>query len=183
MAVIFDCPFCSYNKKVPDRYYHKKLKCPRCLATITLGVPQPTKLTALPLPEEEMPLDQTAIVVDTSNAMIECSVCFELIDPKIKRCPYCHNNLEQDLFLETWNLEDYLKNINKIKNCYYLGMFSLICGLGLILGPIAIWQSFYIKDTLFEYIGKLEKHMSIAGMIMGITGTLGSLILVIGILL
>ena len=177
MAVFFDCPFCSYNKKVPDSYYNKKLKCPRCLATITLGLEQPMALTALPLPEEDIsPLEQTAIEVDKSDTIIECPFCFQLIGSEENLCPYCHKLLADTPFpkkvlLQVSTLE------KKIQQGFYLGLASLVCGLGIFLGPVAIAMG--IKNS--KNCEEKEKEMVYASLVMGIFGFIGSLLFVIGL--
>ncbi len=177
MAVFFDCPFCSYDKKVPDSYYNKKLKCPRCLATITLGLEQPSALTALPLPEEDIsPLEQTAIEVDKSDTIVECPYCFQLIGSEENICPYCHKTVSdtpfpKKVFLKVSSLE------KKIQQGFYLGLASLLCGFGVLLGPLAI----FLGIRNFQECQEKEREMVYAGLIMGVFGFIGSSIFVAGL--
>ena len=179
MAVFFDCPFCSYAKKVPDSYYHKKIKCPRCLSTITLGIPQPTALTALPVPEEDLLLQQTAIEVDKSGSMIECPWCFELMDSEEQICPYCRNGINQDSI--TRKIQAKVSAASQ-RDCFYWGIMALVCGMGIICGPIALWKGWKFRSALAGESWKQTKWFLQAGLLMGATGTIGSLILISGIL-
>ena len=178
MTVFFDCPFCTYEKKVPDSYYNKKLKCPRCLATITLGLEQPTALTALPLPEEDIsPLEQTAIEVEKSDSIIECPFCFQLIGFDDRVCPYCHKILSDTPFPKRIYLK-FASLEKKIQYGFYFGLGALICGAGILLGPLAIFMG--MKN--FKECKEEDREMVYAGIFMGISGFLGSLFFLRGII-
>lgn len=200
-SVYFDCPFCSYGKSVPKKYFGKKIKCPRCLATLTLGVPQPTDLTSLPLPEneDESPVDQMAVEIETSEILLECPFCFKIVDTEDSQCPHCGKNLKKECpfcselidaaevhcplckrelteKMEESTDEDTREVAQgKREKVFYLGLASLICGVGIVLGPIAIVSGLTGRPANMT---TLEKEMIYGGIAMGITGTIGSLIFV-----
>ena len=181
MAILFDCPFCSYEKEVPDSYDGKKIKCPRCLATLTLGVPQPTALTALQLPEDDVsPLEQTAIEVGKTESLVECPYCFELIDAYASECPNCQKTLgDKD---ETDHTEiDHAAELatrKKARSVFYLGLASLICGIGAILGPIGLLAGLLMRR---KHLKARERELVNAALFMSFIGTVGSLILGLGL--
>ena len=196
MAILFDCPFCSYGKNVPDSYYCKKIKCPRCLATLTLGVPQPTALTALPLPDEDdSPINQTAIEVEKSDSMLECPFCYELVNTQEKRCPYCRNYLDDDSLSDKSNtgydetqrdgkgMRRYIASMDHAKQAFYLGIASLVCGLGIIFGPCAILYGLKTKASYPDELGEPGFRLVRAAITMGTVGIAGSLSFVIGFLI
>lgn len=172
----FDCPYCSYDKEVPDSYYGKKIKCPRCLATLTLGVPQPTALTALPLPEDDAsPLEQMAIEVDKCDTLTECPFCFELINTQVDQCPKCKRLIHQNEQKKTTAiLENVIAGTVKVRRAWYCGILSLICGVGVILGPLAIIMGLHHRKLSLE---PKDKEMVYNAILLGIAGTVGSLLL------
>jgi hypothetical protein len=195
MPILFDCPFCSYEKDVPDSYNGKKIKCPRCLATLTLGVPQPTALTALPLPEDDVsPLEQTAIEVGKTEGLQECPFCFELLDANATFCSSCHKeinaqkgdagleNIEaggqagQEETDEGTSTEEARARHSRIQNIFYLAIASLACFIGAVCGPLALGMALTIVHT---NLTPRERQMLNAGMVMGAVGTSSSLILII----
>ena len=185
-TLYFDCPFCSYGKKVPKSYHGKKIKCPRCLATITLGVPQPTALTALPLPDEdESPLDQRAIEVDKISSMVECPFCFELVGAQEKQCPFCSRFLDQESTIEKMEREpasDYVQTMKKARKTFYFAIASLVCGLGVVMGPATIWSVRHVQNKYNKGLDSTGQQLLNVSMIMGIAGTVGSFLLLLGCL-
>lgn len=178
MSLDFNCPYCSYIKKVPDSYLLKKLKCPRCLATLTLGVPQPTALTALPLPEEDdtAPSEQTAIEVEKNDSMQECPFCFEVIARSDRECPFCHRMVDPESITAKLGVS-FRPQAQRI---LYLGVASLFCGLGIILGPLVLWLfSKIIQDVRHPK----DRDMIYAGVFMGLFGIVSSFVLCIVALL
>ncbi len=176
MSILFDCPFCTYSKKLPDSYLHKKIKCPRCLATLTLGLPQPTALTALPLPDDdESPLEQTAIEVDQRDGMQECPFCFEVISISAKECPSCCCLLDQDSI--TARVESYRQQSMQI---FRMGMAALIFGIGILIGPWILWKG----SALIRQVRHIkELDWVYGGMIMATMGILNSIVFLIGLCL
>ncbi len=175
--MIFNCPFCTYDKKVPDNYINKKIKCPRCLATLTLGVPQPTALTALPLPDDDVsPLEQTAIEVGTNDGLEECPFCFELISVTDKQCPMCHSFLEKDSITGRLGVSYH----NQAKKIFYLGLASLVFGLGIIFGPISCWLG---SKIISDVKHPSDRDLIYAGMALATIGTTGSLVFWMGMIL
>ncbi|HON45260.1 MAG TPA: hypothetical protein P5543_03035 [Planctomycetota bacterium] len=166
MALLFDCPFCSYSKKVPDSYYNKKIKCPRCLATITLGLPQPTALTALALPEEDIPaIDQTAIEVEQSSIMMECPYCGECINTEEQYCPNCNQTIRQD------EIPDSDVKKKRTYKTHILGFLALIPALGIIFGPFTIFHSLKLHPK-----NAFEKTYTHACTMMGLVGFMSSML-------
>jgi len=183
MPILFDCPFCSYNKKVPDSYKGKKIKCPRCLATLTLGVPQPTALTALPLPEEEPEVaTATAIELDKKDALIECPLCFQLINPVDTTCPIYKQYSEMGGDSDATIIENY-KNLEKEgRQTFYMGFASLVYGLGLILGPITVWKAWKTRPLLCANLKAENLRMVNSSLLLGIIGIISSLLILISLL-
>lgn len=193
MPILFDCPFCSYEKDVPDSYNGKKIKCPRCLATLTLGVPQPSALTALPLPEDDAsPLEQMAIEVGKTEALQECPFCFELVDANSSVCPSCHKQItarrqdgEEEIVEqppddagdvdEGTSTEESRLRHRRIQTGFYCGLISLACFVGALFGPLALGIGFTLIRT---NLTPRERQMLNASLAMGAIGTLGSLAVV-----
>lgn len=190
MAIFFDCSFCSYGKNVPDSYRGKKIKCPRCLATLTLGVPQPTALTALPLPEEddESPLNQIAIELDQGANRVECPFCFEVINAVEKECPFCNKSVAgvfESSESENFNLDQerapevLLTDSQRVKKIFICSSLSLIVGVGSILGPIALVIA--LRECKAHLRKEIQKMLD-TSIVMAIIGTLGSLVLCVVLL-
>lgn len=175
MTIAFDCPFCSYTKQVPDNYLHKKLKCPRCLATLTLGLPQPTALTALPLPEDDEDSttnQQTPIEVEKNDSMQECPFCFEMILRSDKECPICHCMLDADSITAKFNVSFH----PQAKRILYIGAFSFVGGIGILFGIFALWQTFKI---IADVKHPKERELIYTGAFMAFLGIIISLILLV----
>ncbi|BBM83736.1 hypothetical protein [Candidatus Uabimicrobium amorphum] len=185
MSIPFDCPFCSYKKNVPDNFYGKKIKCPRCLATLTLGVPQPTKLTALPLPETDPSLG--AIELEKQEVREkECPICLQLVYEG-KECSVYKRYTEllkesQDKQVKD---EDLLKDYESIKSVaeknYKLGFASLIYGLSFVISPMILYQNYKILPQVCENLERSTRRKLNASNLMAVVGLVSSLFVAIGL--
>ena len=77
-------------------------------------------------------------------------------------------------------LQDYMKVMKKAERTFYLGILSLVCGLGIALGPLTLWFGLCTRNDDGNLVGEGGRMVK-AGMIMGVAGTIGSLILLAGI--
>lgn len=195
-SIYFDCPFCSYGKSVPEKYQGKKIKCPRCLATLTLGAPQPMDLTSLPLPQDdESPVNQTAIEIETSEILMECPFCFKIVETEDSQCPHCGKSLKKECPLCSELIDAAAIHCPKCKRelsekmkestdeskvlpyvqaqVFYLGAAALVCGLGLVLGPVAVISGLKRRTPDMEQSVRDTLNGAIA---MGAAGFVGSLV-------
>ncbi len=148
------------------------------MATITLGLPQPTALTALPLPDEdETDLNATAIELDKdSDSLIECPLCFHLINSQESRCPIYKEYTKKDVSAtDSAILFDYQSIAQKARSYFYLGLASaLLFGLGLFLGPWVIWKGLRVRPLLCANLEAENRKMLDAGIFMSGVGIISS---------
>lgn len=189
MSVSFDCPFCSYIKNVPDNFYGKKIKCPRCLATLTLGVPQPTELTALPLPKAETSLNVLAIELEKQEVSEkECPICLQLIYEGKECSVYkrytelLKNSTGEKQITDEDLLTDYEKIKDTVDKNYRWGFYSLVYGVSFVLGPIVILNNYKILPEVCENLERGTRRKVNASFFMAATGILSSCLVSIGLL-
>ena len=186
MPILFDCPFCSYEREVPDSYSGKKIKCPRCLATLTLGLEQPIGVTALPLPEEDLsPLETTAIEVDEKDSLIECPICLALINSDETQCPaykaYLQALPSDDA--ESKALEAYQKSKAKVKKTFTIAISALLLPVaGILLGPLAILQGKSVIPSLCENLEMENRQKVNVIILMGIVAVLNTVLLIVALM-
>lgn len=134
-------------------------------------------------------MDQAAIEVDKSSVRVECPFCFELIEIEDEQCPYCNRYVDQDasgtdqLPTHGGMLQDYEMNISKIQKIFYYSIASLICGLGIIFGPLSIILGLKMKKLPAEIIGQKGIETLNTAILMGVAGSFGSLVLIVSIIM
>ncbi|WP_372368698.1 hypothetical protein [Candidatus Uabimicrobium sp. HlEnr_7] len=185
MSIPFDCPFCSYRKSVPDNFYGKKIKCPRCLATLTLGVPQPTKLTALPLPEADPSLEAIELEKQEITEK-ECPICLQLVYEG-KECSVYkrYTNLLKESNGKQIKDEDLLRDYDSIKAVaeknYKLGYMSLVYGLSFVISPIILYQNYKILPQVCENLERSTQRKLNSSSVMAVVGLVSSVFVSIGL--
>ena len=161
MPISLNCPQCQGKLRVADNLAGKKIKCPKCAALLPVAAPQEGAIAAeLPPKNERIAAD---IPLDDDREEDD-----EPVRPrKIAR------NIRHD------SASDAVSTIIPYKNArallaYYLGVFSLIPCLGLLLGPAALVLGILgLRYVRANPTAKGTGH-AIAGIIMGVLTTLAN---------
>lgn len=154
MSLSLTCPHCDGKLRVADNLAGKKIKCPKCA-------------TIFPVPASE----KEAIVAEIPPAEPSAPIA-DFDDEEMPRSRQSTRNIRRD------PTGDAVSTIIPYKNgrallAYYLGVFSFIPCVGLLLGPAALilgilgWR--YVKANP---TAKGTGH-ALAGIIMGTLTTLG----------
>lgn len=161
MPISLNCPQCQGKLRVADNLAGKKIKCPKCAALLPVVAPQEGAIAAELPPKNEriaagIPLDDDRDDDD------------EPIRPrKIAR------NVRQDSANEAVSTIIPYKN-GRALVAYYLGVFSLIPCLGLLLGPAALVLGILgLRYVKANPTAKGTGH-AIAGIVMGVLTTLAN---------
>ena len=144
-------------------------------------------LTALPLPEDdESDIEAaTAIELDKKDTLIECPLCFHLINPHEAQCSvylkYLEHESRNDL-TDSSILEEYKSIGYKAQQNFYLGFVALIYGLGIFIGPWVVWNGLRLRPLLCPNLEAENRKMLDAGILMGIIGIASTLFILLGLL-
>jgi WD40 repeat protein len=161
MTILLTCPECGGNLKLADNMAGKKIKCPKCAKVFEAQADEPATITAEPPQPRKARL--TTDVDDDEDMATE-----ELDRPR----PIARN-IQRDPATEAVSTIIPYKN-GRALAAYYLGVFSLIPCVGLLLGPagliLGILGLRYVKA---HPTAKGTGH-AIAGIIMGGLTTLGN---------
>jgi hypothetical protein len=161
MPISLTCPECSGKLRVADHLAGKKIKCPKCSALLPVEAPEQAAIT-----KEKPPAQPEGI---TENVETLEEIDEEEEAPRQRRSS---RKIRRD------PTEEAVSTIIPYKNgralaAYYLGVFSLIPCLGLLLGPAA----FVLGVLGLRYVSahptaKGTGH-AIAGIVLGGLTTLG----------
>jgi predicted Zn finger-like uncharacterized protein len=124
MAITLTCPQCTSQLRVGDELAGKKIKCPKCDAITRAPVPESAAITAETPPAEPEEIEVVLCSPDEIDDEEFAGPTKAIRD--VRRNP----------------AEEAVSTIIPYKNgralaAYYLGVFSLIPCLGLMLGPAA----------------------------------------------
>ncbi|HEY7425268.1 MAG TPA: DUF4190 domain-containing protein [Gemmataceae bacterium] len=150
MTISLICPECSGNLRIADNLAGKKIKCPKC-----------STVFAVPAPEE-------AITAETPPEEPE-----DLADEELSRPRRTTRDIRRD------PADDAVSTIIPYKNgralsAYYLGVFSLIPCVGLLLGPAALILGILGMRYVKAHPTAKGTGHALAGIIMGSLTTLGN---------
>jgi hypothetical protein len=161
MSISLTCPECSGKLKVADNLAGKKIKCPKCSAVFPVSAPEEEGITA-----ETPPAEPEGITAAISSHE-------DIADEEFDRPRKKVRNIRRD------PAGDAVSTIIPYRNgmalaAYYLGVFSLIPCLGLLLGPAGlIFGILGLRYVKKNPTAKGTGH-AIAGIIMGGLATLGN---------
>ena len=125
MTILLTCPECSGKLQVADSVVGKKIKCPKCSKVFTAPTEEQAAITAEPPPPVQEGI--------TTDATDDDKIVSEELDRPRKRV----RDIRRD------PAEEAVSTIIPYKNgralaAYYLGVFSLIPCVGLLLGPAGL---------------------------------------------
>ncbi|MGH7169913.1 MAG: DUF4190 domain-containing protein [Gemmataceae bacterium] len=154
MPISLTCPKCSGKLRVADNLAGKKIKCPKCSAIVPVAAPKEDAIMAeTPLAEHE----------GIATAM---SSQDDIDDEDIAEPKKAARKIRRD------PTGDAVSTIIPYKNgraliAYYLGVFSIIPCLGLLLGPAALVLGILgLRYVKANPTAKGTGH-AIAGIVMG----------------
>jgi DNA-binding beta-propeller fold protein YncE/phage FluMu protein Com len=160
MPISLTCPKCSGKLRVADKLAGKKIKCPKCAALVPVAAPEDTAIAAAVPPAEPEGI-ATAI-----------SAHEEIADEQLTKPRKAARNIRRDPATEAVSTLIPYKN-GRALLAYYLGVFSFIPCVGLILGPAALILGILgIRFVKANPTAKGTGH-ALAGIIMGSLTTLG----------
>lgn len=160
MPISLNCPQCNGKLRVADNLVGKKIKCPKCAALLPVVAPEDGAIAAKPVSAKNERIAATIPLDDQRDDEDE-----PVRPRKIAR------NIRQD------SASDAVSTIIPYKNgralaAYYLGVFSFIPCVGLLLGPAAL----VLGILGFRYVKANQTAHgtghAIAGIIMGTLTTL-----------
>jgi predicted Zn finger-like uncharacterized protein len=159
MPISLTCPKCKGNLRVNDHLAGKKIKCPKCAAVFPVAAPEEAAITADSPPRKIESIAAAPASDDSAEV--------ETVPPSnIPR------NVRRDPAAEAVSTIIPYKN-GRALLAYYLGVFSFIPCVGLILGPAALILGILgIRFVRANPTAKGTGH-AIAGIIMGSLTTLG----------
>lgn len=162
MAISLTCSKCSGKLRVADNLAGKKIKCPKCSAILPVPAPEQDAIMA------ETPPAESKGITNAISSPDELDDDEEIARPKkaarkIRRDPAA----------------DAVSTIIPYKNgraliAYYLGVFSLIPCLGLLLGPAALVLGILGMRYVKAHPTAKGTGHAIAGIILGGLTTLGN---------
>lgn len=161
MPISLTCPKCGAALRVGDQLAGKQVKCPKCSAIVPVPVAEEEAIMAEPPPVEP---DGIAAAISAHE---------EIADEGLTRPRRVARNIRRD------PAEEAVSTIIPYKNgralvAYYLGVFSLIPCLGLLIGPGALVLGILgLRYAKANPTAKGTGH-AIAGIILGGLTTLGN---------
>ncbi len=123
MPISLTCPDCGGKLRVADNLAGKKIKCPKC--AVVFPVPPPDEDTVA---LEESPAKSAEGIATATKSERELD--------ELEEAPRGSRNIRRDSGGDAVSTLIPYKN-GRALAAYYCGVFSLIPGLGLLLGPIA----------------------------------------------
>jgi phage FluMu protein Com len=161
MPISLTCPKCSGKLRVADNLAGKKIKCPKCAAIVPVPASESASITA-----EATPAGPKGITADIPSR--EEMADEELVQPRRKA-----RHIRRDSAAEAVSTIIPYKN-GRALAAYYLGVFSLIPCLGLLLGPAALLLGILgLRYVQAHPTAKGTGH-ALAGVILGSLTTLGN---------
>jgi hypothetical protein len=160
VSISLTCPKCSGKLRVADNLAGKKIKCPKCSAILPVAaIEKEAVLAEKPAAEPER-----IAVARSSDANFD--------DEELERPRRIARNIRRDPTDETVSTIIPYKN-GRALLAYYLGVFSFIPCVGLLLGPAALILGILgLRYVKANPTAKGTGH-AIAGVIMGVLTTLG----------
>jgi predicted Zn finger-like uncharacterized protein len=135
MPISLTCPQCSGKLRVADNLAGKRVKCPKCSATFPAGPAEdsapitkkaPTSAASQGIKSTLPPVEELEEVED-----------LEEVEELEEAPPVRGRRIRRDPADEAISTIIPYKNARAL-TAYYLGVFSLIPCLGLLLGPVAL---------------------------------------------
>jgi phage FluMu protein Com len=166
VSISLICPKCDGKLRVADNLAGKKIKCPKCAAIVPVAVPEEAAITA------DTPVAEPETITAAPLPPVE------LNDEELARPRKIARNIRRN------PTDDAVSTIIPYKNgraliAYYLGVFSFIPCVGLLLGPAALVLGILgLRYVKANPTAKGTGH-AIAGVVMGTLTTLGNWGLVI----
>jgi phage FluMu protein Com len=125
MPISMICPKCNGKLRVADDLAGKKIKCPKCSALLPVAIPEQDAIMAETPPAEP---EGFAAAISSHEEIADKE---EIVPRRVVR------NIRLDPAAEAVSTIIPYKN-GRALAAYYLGVFSLIPCLGLLLGPAAL---------------------------------------------
>ncbi|HEY7326578.1 MAG TPA: DUF4190 domain-containing protein [Gemmataceae bacterium] len=164
MPISVICPECSGKLRVADNLVGKKIKCPKCSATFPVGPEEDSAgiTKKAPSAASSQAIKSTAPTVEELEEVEESEQVEELEEvPRVRG-----RRIRRDSGDEAISTIIPYKNARAL-TAYYLGVFSLIPCLGLLLGPAALVLGILgIRYVKANPTAKGTGH-AIAGIVMG----------------
>jgi phage FluMu protein Com len=162
MAISLSCSKCSGKLRVADNLAGKKIKCPKCSAILPVPSTEEDGIIA------ETPAAHSKGITDAISAPDEIDDDEEI--PRSRKAP---RNIRLDPTTEAVSTIIPYKN-GRALIAYYLGVFSLIPCLGLLLGPAALILGILGMRYVKAHPTAKGTGHAIAGIILGGLTTLGN---------
>jgi hypothetical protein len=162
MPISLTCPKCSGKLRVADNLAGKKIKCPKCSAVLPVAAAEEDAITA----ETPPPAEPEGIAAAFPAHQ-------EIAEEQLARPRGAARNIRRDPTTEAVSTIIPYKN-GRALAAYYLGVFSLIPCLGLLLGPAALVLGILgLRFVKANPTAKGTGH-ALAGIILGGLTTLGN---------
>ncbi|HTU89065.1 MAG TPA: hypothetical protein VMF69_03110 [Gemmataceae bacterium] len=183
MPISLTCPKCNTKLRVAEQFAGKMIKCPKCSAVFPFSLPEkPAAITAKTPPSAPARGGQSAIdSVEELEEVEEVEEVEELQEvEEVPRASRRSSRRDQD--------DDAVSTLIPYKNgralaAYYLGVFSLIPCLALLLGPAALVLGILgLRYVSANPSAKGTGH-AIAGVVLGSLTTLGNLGVIIAFII
>lgn len=164
MAISLTCSKCTGKLRVADNLAGKKIKCPKCSAIVPVPSAEEDGITA-----ETPDTQRKGIAKDISPP----DDFDDDDEEEIPRSRKAARNIRRDPTTEAVSTIIPYKN-GRALIAYYLGVFSLIPCLGLLLGPAALVLGILgVRYVKVHPTAKGTGH-AIAGIVLGTMTTLGN---------
>lgn len=178
MPISLTCPQCSSKLNVADNLVGKKIKCPKCFAVFpTSSAGQPTAITTkAPSSAASRGIKSKTESVGKQEEIEELEEVEEIeeVDGDLEERPRVRRRkIRRDPAEEAISTLIPYKN-GRALAAYYVGVFSLIPCLGLLLGPAALVLGILgLRYVRANPTAKGTGH-AIAGIVLGGLTTLGN---------
>jgi predicted Zn finger-like uncharacterized protein len=164
MPISLTCPQCSGKLRVADNLAGKKIKCPKCAAVFAAEPVEDSSAVSTKTPSSAA----SQAIQSTASSVEE----LEEVDEDLEETPRVRGrSIRRDAGDEAISTIIPYKNARAL-TAYYLGVFSLIPCLGLLLGPAALILGILgIRYVKANPAAKGTGH-AIAGIVLGSLTTL-----------